>query len=115
MSSDEALDNGVISEWAKDQKKPTPPPLTRQQRRLRDRIESEANDTYQQIAKKFFTFFITHDDPQGNEVRDRIRQVDAQWRMYCRKMNLIKDVHGMFEKYANGLIDEYVASKAVKE
>lgn len=89
--------------------------LTRQQRRLRERIETEANDTYQQITKKFFTFFVTHDDPQGHEVLDRIGQVDTQWRMYCRKMNLIKDVHGMFEKYANGLIDEYVTSKAVKE
>lgn len=98
-----------------DTPKPKEKPLTRQQRRLRERIETEANDTYQQITKKFFTFFVTHDNPQGQEVQDRIEQVDIQWRMYCRKMNLIKDVHGMFEKHANGLLDEYVNTKAVKD
>lgn len=105
-----------LKELKEMQINPPAPQLSRQQRRYKERIESEANQTYASITKKFFNYLVTHDNPTGQEVADRIEQISAQWKMYCRKMNLVKDVYDMFDKYANGLLEEYLKTKSeVKE
>lgn len=100
---------GVITEEAK--RKTEEKPLTRQQQRYKERIETEAKDTYNQFTGKFFEFFIHHESPESSEVIEKAKQMNAQWKMYCKRMQLVPAALVMFENYTKGIIDDYHKSK----
>lgn len=85
--------------------------LSRSQRRDKERREEDAKRTYETLAEKFTNYFVGCDNPESEEVEERRRQMNAQWRVFCKKMNLIPAAYVMFDEYSKGLIKEYHESK----
>ena len=63
--------------------------MTREQIRVKERIEAEANRVYQQLAEKFLSFMVECEDPEGPEVEEKKKQISAQWRLYCTRKQLL--------------------------
>lgn len=85
--------------------------LSREERRLIEKISRDAETTYNRMCQKFFEFFVNHDNPEGPEVEEKRKQMNAQWKMYCHRMKLIPAAIVMFEDYCKGVIKDYQDSK----
>ena len=72
--------------------------ISRQERRLRERIEQEAKDTYALLTNKFFEYFMTN-SPDSDEVTKLEREVIAKWKMYCKMKDLTKETLPLVERY----------------
>jgi hypothetical protein len=81
--------------------------LTREQRRFLERIEKGAKQTYVNLSQRFF-------DPEGEEVVQKMNQVCAQWRTFCARKQLNKEVYGHMERGCQALVNEYLANKESK-
>jgi hypothetical protein len=94
---------------------PAPAPkqkqMTRQQRRFIQRIEQEAHQTLNNLAGKFLEFFTDSDDPEGQEVVDKMNQLSAQWKVYCHSKQLNKEALPMVENYCKAVCEEYIKAK----
>lgn len=89
---------------------PQPPEktkLTREQKRSIDRANQEVMKIFDSFAEKFFNFFVNHDEPNSFDVIDKLKTMDAQWRLYCKKRNLKVHAFPMFKEYAENLMKEY--------
>ena len=86
--------------------------LTRDQKRFLERIELEAKQTFQLMADKYLNLFMDSDDPEGEELTERGRQISAQWRTYVKKRKLDDKALPAIEKYISDVKSEYVQSKA---
>ena len=85
--------------------------LNRKQQRMKERFESEAKDTYETIAAKWLDYFVTCDNPEAEEVEQKRIQFNAQWRVYCKKMQLTLPAYDMFDNYSKGIVKEYNEQK----
>jgi hypothetical protein len=83
------------------------PKLSRQQQRLIDRVEHEAKTYHEILADKFFQFFALSDNPEGEEVQAKIRQLNAQWVVFCNKKRLKPEVKTFIKTFCDNLIQEY--------
>lgn len=81
--------------------------LNRSQQRAKDRFEQEAKDTFNKIAEKFLKEFTEADLPLSVKMDDRRKQLDAQWRIYCKRMNLVPAAYTMFTDYSLKIIQEF--------
>jgi hypothetical protein len=95
----------------KEKQQPKERPLTREQRRIHDRVNREVQEVFDQLSRKFFTFFMAS-DPEGIEVQGKIKQLDAQWRVYCKRKKLLPKGFPMLKAYCEALIEEYKTEKA---
>jgi hypothetical protein len=86
-------------------------PLTRQQRRSQERLKEEVQSTFKTMCDKFLDFFVSHDEPEGQEVIDKIKQMSTQWRLYCDRKKLIPTLYPVLDNYMDGLLQEYIQSK----
>lgn len=86
-------------------------PQSRQQRRLIERIENEARATHERLAQRFMDFFINHDDPEGEAVQDKIRQISAQWRLYCASKRLTPESYVSMDTFMDAVLKQYQATK----
>jgi hypothetical protein len=107
--------NDEIKKLEKQTAPPQEKPLTREQKRALDRANQEVMDTFDSFAKRFFDYFINHEDPTCFWVTDKLKTMDAQWRLYCKKRNLKVHAYPMFKEYCDGLIKEYKEYKEGKE
>ena len=89
--------------------------LTREQRRHMERVNTEANAAFDQITNKFLSEFITSDNPEGEEIRERAKQIDAQWRLYCTRKGLNPKAFPLVKKYCDEAIKQYNESKEKAE
>jgi len=96
------------------EEQPKEKPLTREQRRIKDRIELEAKQTFDLLSERYLNFFITSDDPEGNETVQKLHQISAQWKTYCTKKQLIPEAKTMIENFAASVLKDYQDSKAPK-
>lgn len=85
--------------------------LSRQELRFQERIKSEVESTFKVLCDRFLDFFTQHDNPESQEVIDKIHQLSAQWRIYCKRKNLIASLYPAMDNYMNGLLAEYAESK----
>jgi uncharacterized protein YnzC (UPF0291/DUF896 family) len=95
----------------KEKEQPKERPLTREERRYQERINREVQEVFDQLTRNFFTFFMSS-DPEGIEVQDKIKQLDAQWRVYCKRKKLLAKGYPMLKQYCEKLIEEYKTEKA---
>jgi len=86
--------------------------LNREQKRFLERIELEAKQTFQLLADKFLNLFMDSDDPDGEDLTERGRQISAQWRTYVKKRKLDDKALPAIEKYISNVNSQYVQSKA---
>jgi hypothetical protein len=89
-------------------------PLSREQRRIKERIEIEAKNTFDLLSDRFLNFFINHDDPEGNEVTQKLAQISSQWKTYCTKRQLIPQAKVMIDDFAASVLSDYRDNKYPK-
>lgn len=82
--------------------------LTREQRRMRDRVNEDANKTFILLAEKFRECFMEN-DPESEEVTAKQKEVNAKWRVYCKNRNLIPDAYNQVFEYCSNLRIQYIA------
>lgn len=98
-------------EKQKEEQRKAPRPMTRQERRAMARAEAEARQTLDILTGKFLEFFTDADDPEGQEVVDKMNQLSAQWKVYCHRRNLKKEAHPLVENYCKGVCEQYLKAK----
>lgn len=86
-------------------------PLTREQRRARERLNQEVNDLIARLVNQWYEFFLDN-DPECEEVKDKRKEVSAKWRMYCQRRGLKPEIHPLIDESIGKLIDEYTKTKA---
>jgi hypothetical protein len=90
---------------------PKEKPLTREQRRRHDRTNAEAISTIETLQAQFLNFFMASEETEGDAVSDKIREIDAKWRLYCKRKNLVPAAYPVMDKYMEDSIKEYYSNK----
>lgn len=85
--------------------------LTREQKRILERIESEAKSIFQSLADRFLSEFIASTNPDGEEIKERGKQIDAQWQTYVKRRKLDPKGLTAIRQYINDVLKEYQESK----
>ena len=103
-----------ILQEAKEKSFPVPPsaPITRQQRRYKERIEKEAQETYNAFTDRFFKLFMESSDPEGEDLAIKRKQMNAQWRIFCSRMGLVPAAYDMFSNFCAATLRQYQEQKA---
>jgi chemotaxis regulatin CheY-phosphate phosphatase CheZ len=86
-------------------------PLSRQQRRFIERIQEEARILHNQLCEKFIDFLVSSDNPEGEEVKEKAKQLSAQWKVFCHRKGMKEEAFGLIEKHCQHVIQEYLAAK----
>lgn len=82
------------------------PKLTREQRRMRDRINADANSTFVMLAEKFRVCFMEN-QPESEAVQLKRKEVNAKWRIYCKNRNLIPEAYTNVSTFCDSLFEQY--------
>jgi hypothetical protein len=90
-------------------------PLTREQKRMVDRINAAAAETIELLTSQFLNAIMAADDPEGPEVGEKIKQIDAKWRMYCKRKGLAATAYTIMDNYMTTAIKEYYDEKEHKK
>jgi hypothetical protein len=86
-------------------------PETREQRRMRERINNEAQEIIQTLQSRFSDFFLTCENPEGPEVVEKMKVISAQWRAHCKRRNLIPAAYPVLDQYMEDQVKQYYALK----
>lgn len=105
----EVVKNEVDQEQAK--RNADQGPLTRAQRRARERLNNEAGDIIARLVNQWYEFFLDN-DPDGQAVKDKQKEVSAKWRMYCQRRHFKPEIFPLIDKSIDKLIDDYKKAKA---
>ncbi len=81
-------------------------PLTRQQRRYKERIEKEASDTLRKLVNKFYETFMEC-DPDDPQIEHKRKELSAKWKMHCKKDGLVPSALVLFDDAAKAIIEKY--------
>ena len=82
----------------------------RQQRRIMERVQQEAQETHAKLAKQFFEAFMEF-DPDGEELKELEKELIAKWKMYCGSRNLTKEAREMMTAYCTAIRTNYQKEK----
>lgn len=82
------------------------PKLTRQQKRMVERANDEANAMHRRLVNQFAEVFIDG-DPNSDEVADKQKEVNAKWRMFCKNRNLLPEVHSLVDLSCNKFREQF--------
>lgn len=82
---------------------------SREVRRMRERINEDANKTFVALAEKYRTCFMEN-DPNSEEVNNMRRQVCAKWRVYCKNRNLIPEAYTQVDTFCAELMADYTTT-----
>lgn len=80
--------------------------LTRQQKRMVERANEEANAMHKRLVNQFAEFFMDS-DPAGDEVEAKQREVNAKWRVYCKTRHLTPEVYGLVDLACNQIREQF--------
>jgi len=86
--------------------------LTREQRRRQERLNQEISSVFEQLTGKFVSFFLDCENPDGEQVEERMKQMDAQWRVYCKRKNVLPKGYTLFREWCEQYLKDYKAEKA---
>lgn len=81
-------------------------PLTRQQRRYKERVEQEAMIQLNSFVSKFYEFFMEN-DPESPEVEAKKKELSAKWKMYCHHKGLSQKALGLCDESCQTVINKY--------
>ncbi len=85
--------------------------LTRQQKRLKERIESEAQEVHSNMVAKFLDFMIKEADLTDEVIAEKKKQFNAQWKMFCGSRKLTKESYDAVDKSMDAVIEKYRSLK----
>lgn len=85
--------------------------LTRQQRRAMERINQRAQITYVKFCERYSEFFMEN-DPDGEEVKDKEKEINAKWVMYCRSNQLTTESEQEIKKFFERMHEQYNKTRA---
>lgn len=88
-----------------------PKRFTRQQERAIERLRKEADQLHQQLAHKFISFFLNADEPEGDWVQDKIKELSAKWKQYCHRNKIKPEFHNSIKDFCLKYIGEFKAEK----
>ncbi len=106
--------NGKLADQIAEKQKPVDKekPLTREQRRFKDRVESEATLQLNTFISRFYEFFMDN-DPESEEVTKKRKELSAKWKMYCGRKNFKAEAFPLFDTAAQKIVDQF--NEAMKE
>lgn len=81
-------------------------PLTRLQRRYKERVEKEAMAQLNSLVSKFYEFFMEN-DPESQLIQDKKKELSAKWRMYVSHKGLSLKALGLCDSNCQSIIDKY--------
>lgn len=84
--------------------------LNRQQRRIVERANDEANRMHARLVNQFAEFFIDN-DPSSDAVIDKQADINAKWRMYCKNRNLLPEVFSLVDQSCNKFREQYLSER----
>lgn len=87
-----------------------PPKLTREQRRIAERVQEEAKQASFRLCEKFFEYFLDN-DPEGPELSAKTKELSTKWKMYCKQNHLNEEAYDLVDKYAAAILEEYHRTK----
>lgn len=76
-----------------------------------DRINTDAKRVYSSLAEKFMRFLTDSDDPEGDAVKAKQIQLNAQWRTYCRYKGVGETGFNVINEFCESMIQEYRDNK----
>lgn len=85
--------------------------LSRREQRYRERVNQEVQQVIKQLTDKFMDFFLASDQPEGQEVVEKMQEIAAKWRMYCKNKKLIPEAYPVMEKEMARLVTEYLKER----
>ena len=83
------------------------PKMSRQQRRIIDRVEKEATDTCGKLVSRFNQFLLESGTISQELVDEKIALLDKQWRFYCKINRLSYKALGIVEGYCRQAFKEF--------
>lgn len=89
-----------------DEVKEPEPKLNRQQKRMVERANNEANAMHKRLVNQFAEFFIDN-DPDSDEVDAKQKEVNAKWRVFCKNRNLLPEVFGLVDLSCNKFREQF--------
>jgi hypothetical protein len=102
------------TEAAKSLEKPKKPE-TREQRRWRERLNVEVNQMLSSLQDKFIAFFMACENPEGEEVVNKMKDYSARWKTFCKKKNLIPMAYPLVDDFMTNCLNDYLTEKALQE
>lgn len=81
-------------------------PLTREQRRYKERVERDAMVQLNSFVSKFYEFFMDN-DPESPEIEAKRKELSAKWKMYCHHKNLSAKALPLCDNNCQSIIDKY--------
>lgn len=85
---------------------PNGTPLNRMQRRVKERIESEATAQLNRLQNRFMEFIINCENP-GTDAEEKKKIISAQWKMYCNSKRFTEKARSVFDDWAVKVIEQY--------
>lgn len=85
--------------------------IAQKQIEYNQRANRESDRIKRILCNKFREFFVLADNPEGDEVRDKIRQLNAQWMVHCKSWNLREAHFHDIKKYCEHLMHTYKKDK----
>jgi len=74
-----------------------------------ERLQKEATHTHNMMCARFTDFLILCDDPSEEILRERAKQLSAQWKMFCKQKNLKYTVLNLVGDFCDKTIAEFIA------
>lgn len=81
--------------------------IDRKQKRLQERVSTEAKQAYEQLTKQFLDYFIFSESPTEESIKAKMEDISKRWRMYCQRKNLLPTVYPIVDDYMKGVIKQY--------
>ncbi len=79
----------------------------REQKRFNEQIKKEVLGVHDKLVAQFFEFFITHKEPEGEEVAAKLDQLNAQWKTFCHVKRLKEFALDLFIDSCNEILKTY--------
>ena len=80
--------------------------LSRQQKRIMDRINKEASIIFNVLADQFVDLFM-ESDVDSEEVTKKQKEISSKWKIYCSKKGLTADSFKLVDDFCNEFRDDY--------
>lgn len=80
---------------------------SREVRRMRERINEDANKTFVTLADKYRQFFMEN-NANGEDVQEFKKQVCAKWRVYCKNRGLTPEAYAQLDTFCADLMNQYI-------
>lgn len=94
--------------------KPKDQAKTRLERRFQERAKEDLFRVHDKLLLHFFNFFITHEEPEGEEVAEKLDQLNAQWITFCKARKFKPFTYDMLTGAADEIVKKYKAEKKLQ-